>query len=148
MSILGQSVSSSRKSWQHWRTYWGHKRRSALRPNDRYLVSRAGDADAQQASCCGSLRLGVRVAKEVALVLPLDEQDAIELLALGLVDGHEHAAAWVALVGLESAYLERAAYEVDGAAVATAEIPRRGKSASDLIGCAEESDELGVRQKI
>lgn len=86
-------------------------------------MPRTCDADPQQASRCGALRLGVGVAEEAALVLPFNEQDAVELFALGLVDGHEDAAAWVALIGLKPARLERAANQVDGAAVATAKIP-------------------------
>ena len=117
-----------------------------MRPNDRHLVSRAGDADAQQTPCCGALRLSVRIAKKVALVLlPLNEQDAVELLSLGLVDGHEHAAARVTLVELKHTCLECATYQIGGPTVAATKIPRRGKSASDLISYAEEPDELSVR---
>ena len=71
MLIVGLSVSLSRKLCQHRRARRGHKGRSALRPIERHLVSRAADADAQQTSRCGSLHLGVCVAEEVALVLPL-----------------------------------------------------------------------------
>ena len=120
-----------------------------MRSNDHHLVSGSGDADIQQSPRCGTLRLGVLIAQEIALVLlPLDEQDAVELFALGFVDGHEHAAARVALVGLKFDYVKHAAYQVGGATVGAAKIPSRDKQVSDLISRSEEPNKLGVRQQI
>ena len=109
-------------------------------------MSGSRDADVQQSPCCSALRLGVGVAEEGAPVLSFDEQDTVELFALGFVDSHQHTAAGIALVGLKFDYVKRAAYQVGGATVGTMKIPSRSEAASDLIGCSEEPNELGVCQ--
>ena len=108
-------------------------------------MSGSGDADEQQSPRCSALRLGFLISKKTAPVLPLDEQDTVELFALGFVNGHEHTAAGVALVGLKHTCLERATYQIGGPTVTAMKIPSRSKAASDLISCTEESNELGVR---
>lgn len=98
----------------------------------------SGDPDAEEAASRGEGWSFSFLVEECPGVLALYDDDAIELLAFGLVQGHQHNPTRLGLGRQQLSHIEGALDDDSGTLVGSRFGPLCCQSSADLIGCSEE----------